>query len=125
MRAVPPMPPAPGVPPTHPAQGVPGVDPAVHGLEDPEDEPPTKAGLMSEVAELVEMADKLNMTADLPKIVQTYIKLLAGSGAPDPAAQPPAPGAPGAAVPPPAPPAAGRSGEYVSPALLRALGKRI
>jgi hypothetical protein len=41
-----------------------------------EDEKPTKANLLAEVAEVVQMAIDLNMTDQLPKIVKQYINLL-------------------------------------------------
>lgn len=85
----------------------------------PEEDKPTRAALIAKVAELVDMANELTMTDQLPTIVRQMIANLAAP-APAPAAVPPAPGAPAA---PPAPPAART--EDLSTALLRALARDI
>lgn len=96
VRAVPPMPAAiPGAPP---APGAP-LDPSIM------DDKPTKAGLVTKAAELVEMAIELHMADQLPDVIKQAMKILV-EAAPAAPAVPNDPNAVPAAPPaaPPAPP---------------------
>ena len=85
--------------------GIPGAGTVEGGLE--EEEKPTRAGVLSKIGELVELAMELNMEADLPKIVGQYVKLLAATPGQEQA--PPPPAAPGAPAAPAAPAPVGRA----------------
>lgn len=99
VRAVPVV--APAVDPGAVA-GVPGAGTVEDGTEE---EKPTKAGMLSKVGELVELAIELNMEGELAKIVTQYVKLLASTPGQEQTAPP---AQPGAVAPAPAVVPAGR-----------------
>lgn len=87
------------VPAAAPVAAAPGVvDPAAAVVEE---DAPTKATLLAEVARVVEMADGLGMAEQLPQIVKNYLKIFAAD---EPAPQAPA-ADPTAVAPAAAPPA--------------------
>lgn len=93
------------------------LDPAT-GLPAVEEEKPTKAQLLAQVAEAVQLAIDLDMAEALPKIVKQYLDLLV-EAAPAPVVDPNAP--PAAPAAPAAPPAARSFPADLSPSLFRAL----
>ena len=100
------------------AAAPPAIDPATGLPVEAEEEQPTKAQLLGQVGEVVQLALDLDMGEALPKIIKQYLDLLA----PEPAPAQLAPAAPGApAAPPAAPPAARALPDDLSPSLFRAL----